>query len=159
MSQSSSAETSARVVVLENENNTNKIKLVEQNFNNQLNLLKLEFETKLSEVENKQKQYPQNFHSRNKTSQDLKDLTFKHDALNTRMRKMEKALEENIKQKDNKDSQSDRRRQSLVEDKESNIFRIPFTPLPNPKANLLYQTQSNLHKSLSEELPKFHPLI
>ena len=46
--QTSSNESSARLVVLENENITNKIKLVEENLKSQLNLLKLEFETKLS---------------------------------------------------------------------------------------------------------------
>ena len=85
LAQSSSPETSARVVVLENENITNKIKLVEQNFNSQLNILKLEFEKKLSDVEYKQKHNPQNFQSRNRTSHDFKDLISKHDVLNTRM--------------------------------------------------------------------------
>ena len=68
------------------------------------------------------------------------------------MRKIEKELDGNIKQKDDEVKQSNRRRQVSQDD---DLFKIPFTPLPNPKANLPYETPRNLHKSLSEELPNF----
>ena len=136
MAQSSSPETSARVVVLENENITNKIKLVQQNFNSQLNLLKLEFKKKLSDVEYKQKHNPQNFQSRNRTSQDFKDFISKHDVLNTRMRKVEQALEEDIKKKTNvKGRQLNRRSQTLDEENdERDLYRIHSSSNPKYKS-------------------------
>ena len=144
-SSSSSSETSARVVILENENITNKINIVELNFGNQLQLLKLEFEKKLSDIENKPKQ---NFQPSHKTNQDLKVLSTKHDALNNRMRKLENTFEEDVRKKiDHYLEEKDLEDQQ----KPKNTFKIPFTPAQNQVPNLPHQTPLSLHRSFSDE--------
>ena len=135
---SSSENNSARVIVLENENVTNKINIVELRFNNKLQLLKMEFENKISDIELKSKQ---NFHPSRKENQDIKTLLSKHDDLNNRMRKLERAFDEVIENKENSEPKA----------QHVDTFRIPFTPVQK-KVNLPYQTPANLHKSLSDEI-------
>ena len=72
------------------------------------------------------------------------------------MRKVEKALEEDIKNKTNvKDRYSNRRSQTL--DEERDLLRIPFTPCQSQNANLPYENPSNLYKSLFASRELFHP--
>ena len=104
------------MVVLENENITNKIKLVEENLKSQLNLLKLD-----------------------RNYDDLKDLNSKHDVLNTRIRKIENKLEEKEKVKvlthsNVKDTQTDIN-QRTYEESINDVSSIPFTPIQNNEAN------------------------
>ena len=145
-----SESTNTRVLLLENEIVSNKIKNVEQTFSNQLNFLKLEFEKKLSDLEFKQKKC---FHPRNNSSPDLKTLISKHDALNTRMRKVEVAIDEGLKKKINEyladaKTKPDARNEISNDGKDT---PIPFTPAPNETVHLPYETPFNLHKSFSEE--------
>ena len=143
--------TNARVLLLENENITNKIKHVEQTFNNQLNFMKIEFDKKLSDIEFKQKKC---FHPRNNVPSDLKSLIYKHDALNTRMRKVEIAMDEGLKKTVdeylmNAKTSPNAKNKNTNDEKES---PIPFTPVPSASIQLPFETPGDLHKSFSEEM-------
>ena len=139
--------TNARVLLLENENITNKIKLVEQSFNNQLTFLKMEMEKKMSDLELTHKN---SFPQRDRNFPALRKLTSKQDDLNNRLRKVEYTLEENqthIKKKVVDTDKPYKTSSSKPEEKSNEeVDNTHFTPILNKSFHLPFQ------KSLSEEL-------